>query len=90
MHRIAVDERANWRVRAEESGFTFHSMNGEPYWDESAYYAFSLKEIEEDLEAPTAALEAMCGELVGRALTDEQIMRRLAIPERFWNFIAAS
>jgi glutathionylspermidine synthase len=32
----------------------------------------------------------MCGELVGRALTDEQIMRRLAIPERFWNFIAAS
>jgi glutathionylspermidine synthase len=90
MQRIAVDERANWRARAAESGFTFHSMHGEPYWDESAYFAFSLKEIEEDLEAATAALETMCGELVGRALADERIMRRLAIPEPFWNFIAAS
>jgi glutathionylspermidine synthase len=65
-------------------------MNGEPYWDESAYYAFSLREIEDDLEAPTAALEAMCRELVGQAVSNDHIMRRLAIPEHFWNFIAAS
>jgi Glutathionylspermidine synthase preATP-grasp len=90
MQRIPIDERANWRDHAEKTGFSYHSINGEPYWDETAYYAFSLRQIEDDLEAPTAALEAMCIELVGRAITDEQIMKRLAIPERFWNFIAAS
>ena len=90
MQRIPVDERSNWRERAEQSGFVFHTMDGERYWDESAYYAFSLKEIENDLEAPTAALDAMCGELVGRAVADDRIMQRLAIPESFWDFIATS
>ncbi len=90
MQRIPITERSNWRALAERSGFVFHSIGGEPYWDETAYYAFSLKEIEDDLETPTAALEAMCGELVARAIADDRIMRRLAIPERFWNFIAAS
>jgi glutathionylspermidine synthase len=90
MQRIPVDERPNWRDRAEKTGFLFHSIGGEPYWDETAYYAFSLREIEDDLETPTAALEAMCIELVGRAVADEQVMKRLAIPERFWSFIAAS
>jgi glutathionylspermidine synthase len=74
-------------VRARETrrktGFLFHSIGGEPYWDETAYYAFSLKEIEDDLEAPSAALEAMCIELVGCAVADEPGMKRLAIPERF-------
>ena len=32
----------------------------------------------------------MCRELVARAVGDEAIMRRLAIPVRHWNFIAAS
>jgi glutathionylspermidine synthase len=90
MQRIPVDERSDWRELAEQSGFVFHSINGERYWDESAYYAFSLKQIEDDLEAPTAALDAMCSELVGRAVTDDRIMQRLAIPEPFWDFIAAS
>jgi hypothetical protein len=90
MHRIRVDERSNWRERAEQSGFVFHTVNGERYWDESAYYAFSLREIEDDLEAPTAALDAMCGELVDRAVADDRIMQRLAIPEPFWDFIATS
>ncbi len=90
MQRIPVNERADWRQLAEQCGFLFHTLDGEPYWDETAYYAFSLEEIEERLEAPTAALENMCRELVERAVADERMMKRLAIPERFWNFIAAS
>lgn len=90
MQRIPIEERSNWRDLAVQTGFLFHTPDGEPYWDESAYYTFSLREIEQDLEAPTATLEAMCGELVDRAIADEQIMKRLDIPERFWNFIAAS
>ena len=90
MRRISCDERADWRETAERVGFVFHTIEGERYWDERAYYAFSLKEIERDLEAPTAELDGMCRELVSRALADEAIMRQLAIPPRFWNWLATS
>jgi glutathionylspermidine synthase len=90
MQRIPVNERADWRRLAEQRGFSYHTLNGQPYWDETAYYAFSLKEIEDDLEAAATALEGMCSELAARAIVDERILTRLAIPERYWNFIAAS
>jgi glutathionylspermidine synthase len=90
MQRIACDERADWRETAEKVGFEFHTIDGEPYWDESAYYAFTLEEIERDLEAATTELDRMCGELVARAVADERILRALRIPEGFWNWIAAS
>ena len=69
------------------SGFTFHTIDGERYWDERAYYAFTLNEIERRIEAPTAEIEAMCLELVGRAIKDEKYLRRLKIPEAFWPLI---
>lgn len=90
MKRIACNERAEWRAQAEQIGFDFHTMDGKPYWDESAYYGFTLKEIESDLEAPTAELYEMCTALVARAVDDEAIMRRLAIPVPYWNWIARS
>jgi glutathionylspermidine synthase len=90
MQRIPCDERADWVAKAEEIGFVFHTLDGERYWDERAYYAFTLKQIEEGLEASTNELAGMCRELVARAVADERIMRRLAIPERFWNYISAS
>jgi glutathionylspermidine synthase len=90
MQRIPVSERADWRQLAEQCGFVFHTLNDEPYWDETAYYALSPREIEDDLETPTATLDGMCRELVARAMVDDRILKRLAIPERFWNFVAAS
>src|SRR5690348_13904624 len=90
MQRVPCDERADWRESAAKVGFDFHTIDGERYWDERAYYAFSLAEIERDLEAPTAELADMGRELVARAVSDERIMRLLRIPERHWNFIAAS
>jgi len=90
MQRIACDERADWQQKAEEAGFRFHTIEGERYWDERAFYAFTLKEIEDDIEAPTAELDAMCRELVARAVDDERMLKVLHIPERFWTFIAAS
>jgi glutathionylspermidine synthase len=90
MKRVAIEERPDWRMRAEEIGFDFHTIDGERYWDERAYYAFSLEEIEHDLEAPTAELDGMCRELVARVVDDERLMRRLAIPVPFWNWIARS
>jgi len=90
MQRIPCDERADWQQKAAEVGFVFHTIEGERYWDERAYYAFTLAEIERDIEAPTAELDGMCRELASRAIADERILRRLAIPERYWNYIAAS
>jgi glutathionylspermidine synthase len=90
VRRIACDERPEWREIAERVGFDFHTIDGAAYWDESAYYGFTLEEIEREIEAPTAELAAMCGELVARAVQDERIMRALRIPERHWTYIAAS
>ena len=90
MQRIPCDERADWRETAAQTGFEFHTLDGERYWDERAYYAFTLNEIEQDLEGPTAELDKMCRELVARAVADDRMLKLLRIPERYWNWIAAS
>src|ERR1700704_3922126 len=90
MQRIPCDERPDWREKAEAVGFEFHTIDGERYWDERAYYAFTLQEIERDIEAPTAEFDKMCRELVARAVDDERMLAALRIPQRFWTFIAAS
>jgi glutathionylspermidine synthase len=90
MQRIAAAPRPNLPDRARDLGFDILEFDGEPYWDESAYYAFSLKEIEDDLEAPTNELAALCVELAGRIVGDERALERLRIPERAWDLIAQS
>jgi glutathionylspermidine synthase len=90
MQRIVCPERDDWRVTAEGAGFDFHTIDGERYWDERAYYAFTLDEIERQIERPTAEIEAMCLELVGHAVDDEAYLRRLKIPEAFWPLISES
>src|SRR6201992_727741 len=90
MQRLALsasDERGH---HADETGFGFHTIDGERYWDERAYYAFTLDEIERQIEAPTAEIDAMCLELVGRAVEDEEQLQRLKIPEAFWSLIYES
>jgi glutathionylspermidine synthase len=90
MRRIACPERDDWRSTAQACGFDFHTIDGERYWDERAYYAFSLDEIERQIEAPTGEIDAMCLELVGRAIDDEKYLRRLKIPEAFWPLLSES
>lgn len=90
MRRLAIAERPDWRAKAEKDGFVFHSEDGVRYWDESVCYAFTLREIEDDLEAPTADLEDMCMAFVDRAARDEEVLKRLAIPELAWPLIADS
>ena len=90
MRRVACPERDDWRATADAAGFTFHTLGGERYWDERAYYGFTLDEIECQIETPTAEIDAMCTELVARATGDERYLRRLKIPEAFWPLIAES
>jgi glutathionylspermidine synthase len=90
MQRVPVAERSDWKETAAEHGFAFHTIDGAPYWDESAYYRFTLRQIEEDLEAPAQEIEEMCFAVVDRAVKDEEVLSRLRIPEPFWDYIARS
>jgi glutathionylspermidine synthase len=90
MRRIAITERPDWRETATELGFRFHTIEGEPYWDESAYYALSLQQVEQDLEDPTAELHQMAMGLVGEIVASEELMDQLAVPEAYRDWIAES
>lgn len=90
MKKVACDERPGWRSYAESVGFEFHTFDGEPYWDETGYYQFNLRQIEQDLEEPTEELHQMALALVDDIIRDEEKLKQLAIPEQFWDFVANS
>lgn len=90
MYRIAIEERANWKELAQEVGFQFHTLDGEAYWDETACYRFTLNQIENHLEDPTAELEQMCFQVVDRVVADENLLQKLAIPSYYWDYVRES
>jgi len=90
MKRIAINDRPNWQSRAESFGFKVHTIDGERYWDESAYYQFTLSQIENDLEDPTAELHQMCMDLVSRVVDSEELLSRLSIPPAYFDAIRES
>jgi glutathionylspermidine synthase len=90
MQRIVCPERDDWQSTADACGFDFHTIDGERYWDERGYYAFTLEEIEREIEGPTGEIDAMCLELVGRAVDDEEYLERLKIPQACWPLISES
>ncbi|WP_417793545.1 glutathionylspermidine synthase family protein [Terasakiella pusilla] len=90
MIRISIQERENWQELAKEVGFQFHTIDGEKYWDESACYRFTLEQIEQDIEDPTAELEQMCFQAVDRVVNDESLMEKLAIPQPYWDYVRSS
>lgn len=87
MKRIDCRERPNWREYADSVGFNFHTFDGEPYWDETAYYQFTLEQIENDIESPTEELHNMAMELVKDIVHDAEKLEQLGIPKSFWNHI---
>ncbi|MDB5452612.1 MAG: glutathionylspermidine synthase [Caulobacteraceae bacterium] len=90
MQRIEIAPRTDWQGKAEAVGFTYHHMDGRRYWDERAYYAFTLAQIEDHIEAAAAELHAMCLELVAEAAVKAEVMDKLAIPQMSRDYIAAS
>ncbi|QMV14816.1 glutathionylspermidine synthase family protein [Vibrio spartinae] len=84
MLRLNTEERPHWRDLAKKFGFGFHTAYGEPYWDETAYYQFTLKQIEDDLEKPTEDIHQMCLEVVDSVVGNEYWLRKFQIPEPMW------
>lgn len=82
MRRLVHTRRNDWRMIATASGYDFHtSEDGHTVWCEDAAYAFTLAQIEDDLEAPTAELHRLCLDLAGEIAESPALMRRLGIPD---------
>jgi len=90
MQRIPVTERSDLARAAAEHGLEFHTDKGITGWDESAYYQFTLGQIEEDIEGPAEEIERLCFQVGERAVNDETVLRRLGIAESFWDYVAES
>jgi glutathionylspermidine synthase len=78
MRRIAVTPRPGWQAKVEEAGLTWHTGE-QPYWNESAFYEFTAKEVDV-LEAATNELEKMTLQAAQHVI-DNKLYARLAIPE---------
>ena len=89
MKRIAITERPNWREKATEYGFNFHTMYGEPYWCEDAYYQFTLQQIE-TLETVTGEIHQMCLQAVDLVSNSEELLEKFRIPKHTWDFVRDS
>lgn len=90
MKKVAVAERENLGAKAEEAGFTFANMHGEPYWDETSAYEFTLSQVETAIEAPAAELHSMCRDAVGRIVESEELMARMCVPPEHWDLVRNS
>lgn len=90
MLRLPIAARNNWQQMAKDYGFLFHTMYGQAYWDETAYYQFTLEQIERDLEAPTEEIHQMCLHVVDKVAHDEEWLSKFAIPAVYWDAILSS
>ena len=90
MRRVPIAPRPNLRQLALAQGFAVDEYGNVPYWDETAYYCLTLRQIEEELERPAEAIEDLCFEILNRAVTDDAVFRQLKIPEAYWDYIASS
>ena len=90
MFRRTIAVRPDLAAQAEHFGFEFATIDGEVYWDESAYYQFTLKQIEQGIEDPTNELEQMCLQAVDTVINSEYWLSKFAIPQTHWDYIATS
>jgi glutathionylspermidine synthase len=88
MHRITLDPRPNWQKRVEEYGLMFHTLKGEPYWDETAAYQLSSYEVDQ-LELAANTLHEMCLDLVQEVI-DQRMFGLFLIPKEFEDMVVRS
>lgn len=90
MERIVTPPRFDWQEKVAAHGLNYHTIDGQPYWDETAYYAFTSSEIDE-FEDATDELHEMCikaaEHVINNKLYDKLMIPPQAVPliERSWN-----
>jgi glutathionylspermidine synthase len=98
MQRHIIAPRPGWREKVEALGLAFHTDKAgpeasgppAPYWNESAYYSFTVDDVDR-IERATNELHERCLEAVQHVI-DKKAYARLGIPgnaaraiERSWN-----
>jgi glutathionylspermidine synthase len=89
MERVTISPRPDWQKIVESQGLLFHHTDGEIYWKESAYYKFTMREIE-SIETATADLWSLCLDAVDHVISKKRYtdlnIPPVAIPliERSW------
>src|SRR3954447_5889884 len=88
MERHTSTPRPDWSARVESQGLHYHTIDGEPYWDESAYYSFRSSEIDE-LERATYALNDLCLKAVEHVFETNRLSQ-FNVPEAYHQFLRQS
>ena len=79
MRRRTLTPRDRWQERVEKVGLTYHTLaDGTPYWDESAYWEFSAREIDR-LEAATNEIQRLAL-AAGDAILNQNRLAQMGIP----------
>ena len=87
MERIKTSARNNWQAGVEKLGFGFHTGDA-AYWDETAYYSFSMEEILK-IENATAILWDKCLGAV-QYIIDNNCYHKLGIDKNYIDYIEKS
>jgi glutathionylspermidine synthase len=92
MQRLTITPRERWPQIVESQGLQFHTAAEDdqsvPYWDESAYYRFSSREIDE-LERASYILNDLCLKAVSHVVANN-LFDSFHIPPAFTDYVRAS
>lgn len=70
MERRSIKPRSSWEKIVESQGLCFHTFKKNIYWNESAYYYFTSKEIDE-IERATIVLNDLCEKAVDSIIRNQ-------------------
>ena len=88
MQRLPSIPRPNWQTAVESQGLSYHTPEGQTYWDETAFYRFTAPEIDA-IERATYALNEMCLQAV-QLIIDTNLFPRFGIPPNVAQYIVRS
>ena len=79
MKRRSIAARPDWEATVSSQGLTYHHVAGRPYWNETAFYEFTAREVD-NLEQATNELHEMCLAAVQHVI-DEDLFARMRISD---------
>jgi len=85
MRREKSAPRPDWQQKVEQLEFTWHTIDGQPYWVEDHCYSFTSAEID-GLEEVTAELHRISKLAVEKVIKDK-LWDRFNIPKEFAAYI---
>jgi glutathionylspermidine synthase len=88
MQRLQIEPRQDWVRTVEGQGLLFGESAQHRFWDESAYYRLSERDVEQ-LEKATQSLASMCIE-AGEHIIREDRMAEVGIPRAFQRMVRES